>query len=474
MLEPGSTLGGRYELIRKLGSGGMGVVWEGKHMRLQQRVAIKVLQPEFAAVKEFQLRFEREARAAALLKSPHSVRVSDVDSTDGYTYIVMELLAGRDLGEETEKHGPLNPAEVVDWIIQACNALHEAHANKIIHRDIKPANIFIAQEEDRRVAKLLDFGISRYEDSVTAALTKPIDGALGTPSYMSPEQIRGRKLDHRTDIWSLGIVLYRVLGGRWPFAGASERAYLAAVISDPPLPFEHLRPDLSFELANVIMKALQKSPEDRPASARALAQMLLPFGTSGAVIDPSSPALARVSLRPPTEIPDTERDASGRQFRGGTARLATADTVATESPPDEAWGAAHTVADTPLAARQVPLGVDTSGYRRGKSIWLLVAALVLLGLGGAGWFARTKMKESRTGQDPPNPSVETSAPVAPTPTPSADRTVAGEPPPTGVPRDPTPPAASSGKKKPPSSPTHAPSAAPSAAVSAPPSLPEHL
>ena len=465
MLEPGTTLGGRYELIRKLGAGGMGVVWEGRHLRLQQRVAIKILQPEFAAVKEFQIRFEREARAAALLKSPYSVRVSDVDSSDGHTYFVMELLVGRDLGEEAEKHAPVSAPDVVDWIIQACNALQEAHDHKIIHRDIKPANIFLAEEGDKRVAKLLDFGISRYEDSVTAALTKPIDGALGTPSYMSPEQIRGRKLDSRTDIWSLGVVLYRILGGRWPFTGATERQYLASVISDPPMPFEHLRPDLPYELANVIMKTLQKQPDDRPMSARALAQMLLPFGKGGASVDPSSPAIVRVSTKgPTTEVPETERDSN--PHRGGTARLEAAETVA-DTARDEGWGAARTVAEGPPKVTPPPvLGVDTKGYRRGRLVWL-VAAFVSISSVGGGWFIAKKVRHARIASDPPAPSSEpiTSASAVPAPTLDAKPAV------TGVESTPSA-SASIAKKKPVIKPAASVSApAPSASV---PSLPPLL
>ncbi len=291
MPNPGAVLGGKYRLVRKLGAGGMGVVYEADHIRLRQPFAVKILQPELAQEREFLLRFEREARAAALLRSPHIVRVFDVDvSAEGLTYMVMELLDGRDLAEESLA-APIPVTQLVDWLVQICSALGEAHDNGIIHRDLKPANIFITGiESGERIAKVLDFGISKLEAS--SRITCRASGALGTPTYMAPEQIRGRHVDSRTDIWALGVMLYRLLARQWPFGGKgqSDSAYLAAVLSDPAVPIEHVRPDLPAALSAAIMKALEKDPACRHASAAEMASALLPFGSG------RGPLQSRVSL----------------------------------------------------------------------------------------------------------------------------------------------------------------------------------
>ena len=271
-------LGGRYEIRRALGAGGMGAVYEAMHLRLGRPSAIKVLLPDLASSPEFQVRFEREARAAAALKSPHVVRVYDVDTTpDGLTFIVMELLEGNDLGQEVDLRDVPYP-ELVDWIVQACAGLAEAHARGIIHRDLKPANIFLARGPDgARVAKLLDFGISKNAQERTA-ITRPMDGVLGTPSFMAPEQIRGRPADARADIWAMGVIAYWLLSRTWPFHGSSDQAYLAAALVDPPVPLSARRPDLPPRLCDVVMRALAKSPDDRWPTAAALGAALSPFG----------------------------------------------------------------------------------------------------------------------------------------------------------------------------------------------------
>jgi serine/threonine-protein kinase len=276
----GTVLDGKYRLVRQLGAGGMGIVYEADHIRLRQPFAIKILQPEFASEREFLMRFEREARAAASLRSPHVVRVFDVDaSPEGLSYIVMELLEGRDLADEAlETKIPL--PQLIDWIVQTCAGLQEAHDNGIVHRDLKPANVFLTKiESGDRIAKVLDFGISKVEATSTSLLTGRAAGALGTPTYMAPEQIRNRTVDGRADLWALGVMLYRLLGSRWPFNGKGDQAYMTAVIADPALPFEMVRPDLPYELATVIMKALEKDLASRHQSANELAVALAPFGT---------------------------------------------------------------------------------------------------------------------------------------------------------------------------------------------------
>jgi serine/threonine-protein kinase len=220
-------------VVRIIGEGGMGLVYEAIHVRLQQRVAIKLLQPRVLNLPEVVARFEREARAACRLKSRNSVRILDVDhTTAGLAYMVMEYLEGRDLSEELEARVRLRPAEAVDFILQACSAMSEAHASGVIHRDLKPSNLFLVPEGDRVVVKVLDFGISKITSETDAQVTSTF-ATMGTPLYMSPEQIRSTKnVDARTDIWALGVILYEALTGERPFSGETTTAAAAAIVAD--------------------------------------------------------------------------------------------------------------------------------------------------------------------------------------------------------------------------------------------------
>ncbi|MEO7330492.1 MAG: protein kinase [Minicystis sp.] len=278
---PGAILAGKYEIVRALGSGGMGLVFEARHLRLNQGVAIKLLRPEVRAIAEVTVRFEREGRACARLQSPHVARVLDVDVLpDGSPFMVMELLRGRELGNELTVRGPLPIREAVGYVLQACTGMEEAHRAGIVHRDLKPSNLFITELDGRRVVKVLDFGISKLAEDVQSSVTTTAS-AFGTPLYMSPEQVRSVKhVDARTDLWSLGVVLYELLVGEPPFIHDSATAILAAIIADKPKPVRERRPELPAGLAAVVMKALEKNPAARFGSARELAAALAPFGPS--------------------------------------------------------------------------------------------------------------------------------------------------------------------------------------------------
>ncbi|MCW5836791.1 MAG: serine/threonine protein kinase, partial [Labilithrix sp.] len=190
--QPGEIIAGKYRLLRLLGEGGMGTVLAAEHLRLRQPIAIKFLNPDMLGVAEIVERFDREARAAATLRSRHVVRVTDVEHTpEGVPYMVMELLEGADLESERERRGRLPYAEAVDYVLQACGALVEAHDAGIIHRDLKPGNLFLAKEDrDRVIVKVLDFGISKFLQGDDVKLTSA-GAIMGTALYMSPEQIRG-------------------------------------------------------------------------------------------------------------------------------------------------------------------------------------------------------------------------------------------------------------------------------------------
>ncbi|MBA3455056.1 MAG: protein kinase [Deltaproteobacteria bacterium] len=274
-IAPGSILLGKYRVESVLGEGGMGVVFRARHIELDEIVAIKVLSQEMAISAETFARFAREAKAAARLKSPHVVRVTDVGKLpDGLPYMVMELLDGYDLSHAVRRNGPLPPPTAADYMIQVCEALTEAHELGIIHRDLKPSNLFVTLREDgTQSIKVLDFGIAKVDSAIDFSLTRT-SSVLGTPGYMSPEQLRSsRTVDHRTDIWALGIVLYQLLEGRRPFDAEQFSELCLKIGVDAPPPLERAPP----ALAAIVLRCLAKRPEDRFQSVAELAVALRPF-----------------------------------------------------------------------------------------------------------------------------------------------------------------------------------------------------
>jgi serine/threonine-protein kinase len=282
---PGSMLAGKYRVDRLLGQGGMGYVVVATHVQLEQRVAIKFLHPEQASFHPDAIgRFLREARAAARIQSEHVARVSDVGTLEnGAPYLVMEYLEGHDLEAELRSPRPMPVPLAIDYAIQACEGLAEAHAAGIVHRDLKPGNLFLARRGDGSFrVKLLDFGISKLAakpgGTQEAAMTST-QTLMGSPLYMSPEQLRSSKnVDLRADIWSLGVIVYEMLGGRAPFDGETLPEICARIMAEPPVPLREVRPDLSFGLEAVVMRCLEKDPQKRYQTVAALAEALAPFG----------------------------------------------------------------------------------------------------------------------------------------------------------------------------------------------------
>ena len=360
----GELLAEKYRIERVLGRGGMGAVVAAHHVALDQRVAIKYLLPEALKVPEIVERFAREARAAAKIQSEHVARVIDVGRfADGAPYIVMEYLEGTDLAQLLHaKKGPLDIEDTVRYVLEACEALAEAHVAKIVHRDLKPSNLFLANRADKRaIVKVLDFGISKVVDSPDA-LTKTA-GLLGTAYYMSPEQLTSPKLvDHRADIWALGTILHELLSGSPPFMGETFGEIGGGIIHNDPEPISARRPEIPPGLDAVVARCLAKKPDARYPSVAALAGALEPYAAPAdrhgvdvirRVLDEAAPmslvmkdtlplGAAAPALGPPPGTPPPRTSSAPPAPEPGTALPASAMTAA---------GLASSAATTPPAKR---------------------------------------------------------------------------------------------------------------------------
>jgi serine/threonine protein kinase len=277
----GSILEGKYEVLRVVGEGGMGMVYEGRNKTIGRRVAIKCLYPDLKVTQEAAARFHNEAMLTASIAHKNIIEVFDMGTIEGgVPYIVMEYLDGTSLAKMLEL-GPLSEATAVDVCLEILSALKAVHSKGIIHRDLKPENVFIMEQSGgEQIVKVLDFGISY--------LAKPIEGAsilktktgivMGTPHYMSPEQARGKKsIDHRADLYSLGIMLYEMVTGQLPFKGDNYNEVIIAItVEEPPPPSFHYDA-IPPELEKVIMKAIDKDPDKRYQNASEFTSALMPF-----------------------------------------------------------------------------------------------------------------------------------------------------------------------------------------------------
>jgi eukaryotic-like serine/threonine-protein kinase len=300
-VEVGQVLADKYRVERVLGAGGMGVVVAATHLELGQLVAMKFLLAEGMGSPEVAARFIREARAAAQIRGEHVARVIDVGRLEsGSPYIVMEYLEGVDL-EELVRRQVVSIEEAVDYLIQACDAMAEAHRLGIIHRDLKPANLFLAQGVDGQgVVKVLDFGISKNSLDTTAGSLTATSALVGSPLYMSPEQMRSsRNVDHRTDIWSLGAVLFELLARRPPYEGETVGELMAKVLMDPLPSLRSFRSDVPVELEAVVARCLSKDPGGRFGNVAELSQALAPFAPNHSAVVVARMHRILGSVRPP-------------------------------------------------------------------------------------------------------------------------------------------------------------------------------
>jgi len=276
---PGEIFLGKYRIEQVLGQGGMGVVVSARHLELDELVAIKFMHPNFAGQQEQVERFLREGRAAAKIKSEHVARVRDVGKTaDGVPYMILEHLTGSDLASVIKDEGKVAIPDAVEFLLQACEALAEAHTSGIVHRDLKPANLFlIVRADGSPCVKLLDFGISKLIDAQEAALTAT-NGMMGSPLYMAPEQLSAAKsVDKRADIWALGIILYELVTGERPFDAPTLPQLVLRVATDAPTPITNYLPDAPEALVAVIDRCLTKNPDQRYENVGVLASALAPL-----------------------------------------------------------------------------------------------------------------------------------------------------------------------------------------------------
>lgn len=400
-VQPGDLLAGKYRIERVLGRGGMGVVVSAIHEQLGERVALKFLLPESANNAEAAARFLREARAAVKIRSEHVARVTDVGTLEsGSPYMVMEYLEGTDLAQYLESHGPLPIDEAVEYVLQACEALAEAHALGIIHRDLKPANLFRTERADGSPSvKLLDFGISKMV-TLGGSMTRT-SSMMGSPLYMAPEQMTSAKhVDPRADVWALGVILHELLTGRLPFMGETLPELCAQVLTERPRSLRELRPDAPEELEQIILRCLEREREQRCGSVAELAVALRPFASPRALV-----SVDRVS-----------------RVLGAQAPVAPAPAVV----------AAQTSRnDATQAAWEGAGGTATSAKARRLRRWGIgMAAALALGAAGAALAWRGKTAPTVDGSpatvDMMGPSKETAsyaaAPTAalPSPEPSSD------------------------------------------------------
>jgi serine/threonine protein kinase len=298
----GEVVAGKYRLERELGKGSQGHVWEGVHLQMGTPLAIKVLDPALAYRPDYVSRFKREASAAAALRSPHVVQIFDFGIWEDVPYIAMELLEGEDLGTRLDRVRRLPPATVASVVTQVARALVRAHKRGIVHRDMKPDNIYLCADDDgeAEVVKILDFGVAKAVGGVSLARTGT-GIVLGTPYYMSPEQAQGdRRIDHRTDLWALGVITFEALVGRRPFEATNLGDLLVKICAtDPPLPSK-LAADVPEGFDQWFLRACARNPDDRFSSAKEMAATLaILCGSIPAALSDSS----YVALFPPRAVP---------------------------------------------------------------------------------------------------------------------------------------------------------------------------
>ena len=435
-MESGEILADKYRVDQVIGVGGMGVVVAATHVDLDQRVALKFLQPHAALDSSLVERFVREGKAAARLKSEHVARVLDVGRMkDGMPYIVMEFLDGNTLSAVVKQRGALPIAEAVGYVLQACDAVAEAHAMKIVHRDLKPENLFVTSRNDGRpLVKVLDFGISKALDGKSQSLTQT-DSMMGSPAYMAPEQMRSSKdVDERADIWSLGAILYELTTGKLPYIAESLAALAFMLVEGPAPSLRSHVPELPEGLDAIVMRCLERDRNLRIKDIGALAKELAPYAHPDdlelvARINSIQTSQQRAAFSSLPEIVQADTMLVGTPM-STRSPIARADSASGSTPS----GAAPGVAPRP------PLGSspDANGRRTGgwgatngetpspsakpgkpRTAVLIGGLALVLGVVGFGGFRMLSRSDTAVAHPDTASSALISAPAAPTNEPTA-------------------------------------------------------
>ncbi|MDF2693330.1 MAG: serine/threonine protein kinase [Labilithrix sp.] len=422
-------IAGKYILDRLLGQGGMGAVFAARHIKLSKPVAIKIMLAD-ASSHEAAQRFINEGRAAANIQNEHVVRVDDVDEEMGYAYMVLELLDGEDLAQVLERDPAhrLLPHVAVGYVLQALAGVSQAHAIGIVHRDLKPSNLFLAKRKDGSVVvKVLDFGISKAQGSSAlaaspSALTST-KAMLGSPLYMSPEQLRSSKsVDHRADIWAMGVILYELITGQLPFMGENLGELFAAILETDPTPLRTHVPDVPPNLEQVVLRCLQRRPEQRFETVTALTEALAPFTTP---LTSAGGALGGTAMLAPRAVLPGVYPPGGATTPNGSRPGSMPNVAGTQALGQHGTGSGPRMAAagvTPQGLHQTASGWQSTGggtlsVPKSKAPLAISAAiagvLLLLGATGVVFIVKSKGKT-----DPVAGSAAvTTAPPAPSPDP---------------------------------------------------------
>lgn len=374
----GYTIEGKYRIDSKLGAGGMGAVYRAHRLLIGDEVAIKILHPQHVSEPQATERFRREAQAAARLKHPNAVSIYDFGVTgDGLVYLVMELVEGQSLREIIKQQGPLTPSAAAEVINQVCAALDEAHRQQIVHRDLKPDNIVVKPLLNGLRVKVLDFGIAKLRDLTAGNLTQT-GSVMGTPHYMSPEQCLGEELDSRSDIYSLGVVLYEMLIGVVPFNSPTSTAVVVQHVNQAPPSLRTMNLSISPAVEAVVLHALAKKREDRPQSAAALATEMnaaVPAGSSAtpfASTQTASPSFA------PTQSPSFSTNQSPGQGMTPTVVLRTSVSGSTATYPGQT---------SPIPPAYATQGQPTTATKKSTAIFAAIGGVAIIGIAIAVYFA---------------------------------------------------------------------------------------
>jgi serine/threonine-protein kinase len=396
---PDSVLGSKYRLVRRIAGGGMGSVWLARHLSLDAEVAVKLMSPLIADTPTALSRFEREAKASAQLKSKHIVKVQDYGVEDGTPFMVMELLEGEDLGQRLTRVGRMSIAELSPIFTEICKGLKVAHDAGIVHRDLKPSNVFLAREGEDEIVKLCDFGVAR-ETKTQIVEDKTSSGVVvGSPHHMSPEQAQAGKIDHRSDLWALGVLVYRALTGNKPFDGEALAVVMLAVVTKDAPPATSVVPELPPDIDKFFARALSREVELRFQSAMAMAEALRTIGEG-------KDASRLLAL--PEVVATLGRD---------EPTLAAAVAAPPATPSDS--GGAITPASEATASRElraVTAGVPTFRRKRMGIAAIAPWVLVIAAVGGLGfYFGRSGSTPAASQATPPStaPAALTSQPEQP-------------------------------------------------------------